>query len=213
MDAILIPYRGTSGSQREKNLAFVLNWYRPLGIPMTLGDDGSEPFNRSGSRNAAAAGAGEWDVALFADADTVADLDVVRKAFDLARLTDKLIIPHDDFRRLTQLGTQRMLRDPRRFIGYPRGILKLTAGAHVGRAMAPCGALVVSRKAFNKIGRWDPGFIGWGYEDTAFLNDAERTVGVTRIPGYLWHLWHPRPPGWGPSTAHNRALAKTHAGA
>lgn len=213
MEAILIPYRGTTGSAREKSLQFVLNWYRPLNFQITLGDDGGDPFNRAGSRNAAADGAGDWDVALFADADTVADLDVVRKAFDLARLTNKLIVPHDDFRRLTEVGTRRLLSDPARFVAYPRTIIKLTGGVHLQKAQAPCGALVVSRKAFEEIGRWDAGFIGWGYEDSAFLHDAERTVGVTRLPGYLWHLWHQRDGSHEESREANRALARAHAGA
>lgn len=209
---ILIPYRGEPGSEREVNLQFVLDWYSPLGYPVTLGDDGGTPFNRAGSRNDAADKAGDWDVAIFADADTVADLSVIREAVELAAQTGKLIVPHDDFRRLTKHGTARLIQEGiDRWRSYSRGIIKLTAGVHIQKAMAPCGALVVSREAFEKIGRWDAGFVGWGYEDNAFLVDAERTVGYTRLPGYLWHLYHQRDQSNEEARQANRALARAHA--
>ena len=192
MDTILIPWRGGDPA-RERNLKFVVDWYRPLGLPITLGDSTSGiAFNRGQARNNAAAGAGDWDVALLADADTVAELDVVRTALHMARETGQLIIPHDDFYRLNRYGTIDLIGKRDFYQGHPSQVWKLCAWPRVEQSMMPSGALVISRSAFEAMGRYDEGFIGWGYEDAAFLQDAQRTIGVTRLPGKLFHLWHPR---------------------
>jgi hypothetical protein len=195
--AILIPF-GASEKQadRKRNLDAVLRWYEPLAIPVTLGcvlnKDGS--FNRSASRNAAADGAGDWDVAMFSDADCIAEHAVVLEAFRLAEETGKLILPHDEFWRVSERSTPKIVGKLPTTLSKQLA-LKLSGETRVKQSMMPSGALVMTREAFETIGRYDEGFKHWGYEDNAFLADARATVGVIRLPGMLWHLWHPRETG------------------
>lgn len=206
-DVILIPYRGVNAA-RERNLQAVLRWYEPLGLTVTLGDSGSEKFNRGASRNAAAAGAGDWDRALIADADCVAQLGVVRRAFDLASETGKLILPHDNFWRFTEVGTKRFVKAMEFYRDQPSKAIRLTAEKTViNRSWMPSGALVLTRETFERIGRYQEGFEGWGYEDSTFYNEAKAIVGVVRMPGLLWHLFHPRDQGTVEERTKDRALA------
>ena len=184
-DVILIPWRD-GDPWRERNLRFVLDWYRPLRLPVTFGDSDHQPFNRGASRNAAAALAGAWDVAVFVDADTLAELDIVRLAIARARETGQVILPHDDYHALTFGETERVLKGaaPQSICARKRSLM--------ARTWAVSGVLVVPRAAWLKTGGYDPEFVGWGAEDTAFYHDAKRVVGAKRLPGMLWHLWHPR---------------------
>jgi hypothetical protein len=202
VDVLLIPY-SPQNQWRERNFRFVVDWYRPLGLEVRLGcvmnDDGS--FSRSASRNAAA-NHGPWDRALIADADCVAELDVVSKAFTNANETGKLILPHDDFWRLSEKGVNQLLRDPTTPI-----TTKLTGETRIRKSMMPSGALVLTHEAWDKIGGYDEGFKHWGYEDAFFLKDAAKAVGYERLPGKLVHLWHPRDTGTIAQREAERAVA------
>jgi hypothetical protein len=199
VDVILIPY-SQQNEWRERNLRFVVDWYRPLGMVLTLGcvlnKDGS--FNRSASRNAAAKGADEyhggWDRALIADADCVAELDVVRRAFEHASETGKLILPHDDFWRLSPRGTESVIGNPAAALSR-RSLLRATGEVRIHTSMMPSGALVLTHETWDKLGGYDERLKHWGYEDSEFLNRATATVGSERLPGRLVHLWHPRDTG------------------
>ena len=192
-DVILIPYRGVN-AEREANFRFVVDWYRPLGYQVTIGDSLSDRFNRAASRNAAAKGAGDWDRALIADADCVVqDLDVIRDAMDRAQDTGKLILPHDNFWRLSAVGTKKVLAQP--WLLKRSDLNKYTNEVRLTNHMMPSGALVLTHKTYEKIGGYDERLVGWGYEDSEFLKDAEKTVGYERLKGNMIHLWHPRDTG------------------
>lgn len=207
-DVILVPFRATV-PERQRNLDFVLRWYEPLGLPVFLGDADPElPFNRAASRNVAAVMAGLWDTALIADADCVADLKSVRRAFDVARETGHLVLPHDDFWTFTQAGSDRVFVDPS-LVRFPFKLSDQKDTRVTGRKM-PSGALVVTRESFAAIGGYDPVISGWGYEDAVFLKDAELSVGMTRLPGRMFHMWHPLQTGTIEERSENRRLASEH---
>ncbi len=208
-DVILVPWRGRD-PERERNLKFVLGWYAPLGLPVFYGDSGHTPFNRGASRNAAADAAGDWDAALIIDADCVADLAVIRAAFTEAKETGKLIVPHDVFWATNRNGVEYLLGDPGFYRDNPKRIQKLCPWPVLDMRVAPSGALVVTRESFEKIGRYAEDYVGWGYEDSAFLEDARLAVGYTRRAGYLWHLWHRPDRGTMASRRANEDLMKLH---
>jgi predicted glycosyltransferase involved in capsule biosynthesis len=207
-DVLLIPWRG-GNAYRERNLSFVLDWYSPLGLEVFLGDSGHEPFNRGDSRNAAAQAAGDWSRALIADADCLAELDVEREAFNLASQSGKLILPHHNFFDLTKKGTEKFMQNPTRYRDHPFQFHKLSP-VRWAEPLAPSGALVLTHEAYDAIGGYDPGFRGWGYEDTALLFDADRTVGHERLPGLLVHLYHMRDRHSPEHQEHNQELARKH---
>lgn len=211
---ILIPWR-EGAPERKRNLDFTVAWYGPLELPVFYGDsDPDQPFNRAAARNAAAAAAGDWDVAAFIDADCVADLDTVQRAIDMARENQKAYIPHTAFWSLPERGTNRLMTDPK--LAETRGgILKLMGQPNIADSVMPSGVVVVPRVAFDAIGGYEEGFIGWGWEDTAFLFDLRRTGYMgkpERVHGNMLHLWHPR---GGlridrEARPHNAALAALH---
>lgn len=55
----------------------------------------------------------------------------------------------------------------------------------------PGGWQVCHRSAFERVGGFDEGFCGWGYEDTAFVAAMTALVGAPRRFGTALHLWHP----------------------
>lgn len=207
--AIIIPWR-TDNAERERNLQFVLDWYRPLALPLALADaDRDAPFNRAASRNDAAKVAGDWEVALFADADCIADLGVVAKAFNLADETGSAVLPHDDFYSLSERGTKELLQNGIEELTVKLG-LKYTGQTKIANSWMPSGALIVPRAAYDAIGGYEEGYKGWGWEDTSFLFDLNREVGVLRLAGPLFHLWHPRNGLGITNRAHNKAVAEGH---
>lgn len=55
--------------------------------------------------------------------------------------------------------------------------------------------IVISRKAFDRLGGWDERFVGWGGEDDAMSHKIQRlrlsTLELAQHSAY--HLWHPQP--------------------
>lgn len=178
---ILVPWRG-GVEHRDRAWAFVRAAWERLGIQIVTADRPG-PFSRSGSRNLAAELAGDWDVAAFVDADTlVRDSAAVLQAIDRASNTGRVVIPHDEYLALSARGTELVLAG--RATGW-RMILRRVEGV-------PLGVIVVPRQAWRTLGGFDERFTGWGGEDVAFARAARTLVGVDRLAGQIWHLWHPR---------------------
>lgn len=208
---ILIPYR-RQNEVRERNLHAVLQWHAPLKMRAFLADaDPERPFNRGASRNHAAAEA-DWDTALFLDADCLVDLAVIEQAFTRAEETDQLVLPHDDYWRLSRVGSVKVGGSPDYYRKSPEQARRLSDRMTVieGKNRMPSGALVLTRSAFSAIGGYEEGFEGWGYEDNVFLKDAEASVGVERLPGRMMHLWHPRETGTIEVRESDRIVAAEH---
>lgn len=165
---VCVPWRG---GQRDREDAWdrVRAQYERLGLEIVTGDSGHQRFHRAASRNAAAKNAGDWDVALFSDADVLLDPRNVPAALDAAYLLDVVVFPHDRYHRL----------DPRE-----RVHLASTAPTNGG-------ALALSREAWEYVGGYDERFAGWGYEDAAFRLATETLLGQPeRIAGYMRELFH-----------------------
>lgn len=188
---ILVPWRA-GDPDRERAWEFVRRCLEPLGWPVVLGDsDGN--FNRSAAVNAAAEGAGDWDVAVIIDADTVDDHAALEKAVEQAHAEGSAVVPWDIRWKLNQDASARVARVglgrfnrasdiDRRDRTRPRGVAVRKRG----------GTIVVSRAAWDAVGGFDPGFASWGHEDRAF-REAIATLapgGLHSLPGVSYHLWH-----------------------
>jgi hypothetical protein len=175
---VLVPWR-PDGAEREENWAWVRAWWEDQGYEVITGDRPG-PFNRAAARNVAAARTTD-EVLLFADADTIAVLGLVRQAVELAA-GGGLAWPHDRCDHLTPRGTA-MLRQGLR----PQ--VQRTA------RNSPAGVLAIHRDLFEEVGGWDEGFAGgWGYEDVCFMFACETLGQTRRLRGSLTHLWHPIAP-------------------
>lgn len=192
--ATLVPWRG-GDELREQSWAVVSPMLKKLGHPVFTGDT-EGIWSRAAAINAAAREAGNWNVAIIADADTLFEPAVVKRAVKLAAESAGAIRPHDHLFRLTPSGSIVAARDGVKHL-EPR---------HIDREHPGGGLLVVSREAWDRVGGYDERFIGWGHEDTAFNTALLLKADWDRIEGNAWHLWHPDPERQNMSYRRNRIL-------
>jgi hypothetical protein len=139
-------------------------------------------FNRSAAINTAARAAGQWDVAVIADADSLAGADQLQQAVDLAATSGTMVIAYTRYVYLNRTMSDLILAG---FTGSWWDGVEFTLAN-------TCSTMVaVPRKLWNAVGGFDEGFVGWGWEDCAFSASCAALGGRTRIPGEVWHLWHP----------------------
>jgi hypothetical protein len=175
---VCIPFRG-GDSARERNFEYVHSWWRQFPYPIRIAEGPEGLFNRSAARNQAAEG--DWDVALFGDADTVGQPENIVPTIRAAA-EGKLAYPFTRFEGLNPQQT-RLLFAGKRF-GRGKSV----------RYPSPGGILAVSRTLFETVGGYDEAFQGWGYEDLAFACAARTLGGQHREEGSIFHLWHPNAP-------------------
>lgn len=169
-------------------------------------DDG--PFNRSKAVNTAANNADTWDVAVIADADSLVPPTQLEAAIELATQTGRLIIPHSRWVNVD-------LEEAKDFL--KRGTL-LWSKKRTIYATTQSSILVVPRAVWDEVNGFDERFVGWGWEDIAFMTAVETlTDGPIRLEGSVYHLAHERPaadtnrqldPGYIANTNHFRSLYK-----
>lgn len=177
---ILVPWRG-GDARREWCWDITRPALEDFGWPIYTGD-GDGPWARAAACNAAAAAAGDWDLALIADCDTIPEPASIMRALDWVRSTGGGCRPHDERWMLTKEGSLVFAQD-----GGPERLER----HHVGKLFPGGGLLVLTRDAWDAVGGYDEAFIGWGYEDSAMTLALMRERRWDRIPGDAWHLWHP----------------------
>jgi len=168
-EVILIPWRA---GRPDRVAAFYKTYteqWQPLGLPVYLGDSRHDRFHRGASRNAAARDAGNWDVALIADADVMLFRENIKEALKQALVYDRVVFPHDRY--------QSLRRDGRPY--------------QTSTAPTNGGALAISRDAWELVQGYDERFAGWGYEDAALRTATETLLGMPiRLPGFMRELFH-----------------------
>jgi hypothetical protein len=181
--AVLVPRRADHG-RRDTLWAFVADWWaknhRDFAVHEGHHEDG--PFNRSAAINAAAAAAGDFDVAIVADADSFCGQQQITAAIDLAATTGRMTLAYDRFNYLSREMSDRVMAG---FNGmWEVGVEWSLPGT--------CSSMVVTPRAlWDAIGGFDEGFVGWGMEDVgASLAMQAIGGGLERIPGPVWHLHH-----------------------
>ena len=185
---LLTPWRG-GDRHREMNRVAVEQHYAKSGMRHLFVDSSTIRFSRTAARNEAARRT-TWDVAAFIDADCIVPIETLEAAMDQAFRTGKVILPHDRFWPLNEAGTLRALAEPNIAKWDPEW-----TGDPIIRKR-PSGVIVVPWMAWAAFGGYDERLSGWGFEDTAFLWTAEDLgSGWERMPGPLWHLWHPSASG------------------
>ncbi len=194
--AVLVPRRSDNGP-RDELWAFCRRFWNH---PIFEGYHEDGPFNRSAAINRAAEAAGDWDVALVVDGDVHIDPNLVEQAVQSAADTGRACFAFTDYYALNRTMTSRVLDG---FAGnWKQGGLdsKMEKGRHISSCIA------VPRRLWDKVHGFDERFEGWGFEDNAFFY-ACRVLGggVDRIPGAIYHLWHPTSPERDKTTPEYRA--------
>lgn len=148
-------------------------------------DDG--PFNRSQAINDAFARS-SGDIIIVADLDTIFHAHFVEEAVTRVESDPNAWgFGFSEYIKLTPSYTDWVLR-------YQADItvLEQYVEAYESSSTTTSGLLAISREGFTKVGGFDARFVGWGWEDVAFTDTADRLLSPHfRVEdGYLLHLWH-----------------------
>jgi N-terminal domain of galactosyltransferase len=205
----LVPYR-PDGGRREDLWLFVWRWLRakhPHDI--ILGESPPGPFNRSAAINHAAHKAGNWDVAIIHDADTLADPHILEAAITQAHNTGGCYFPFTTYHYLSPDATTQLL-------AHSGSIFLATDHTRPDNGLRPhhhSGIQAISRKAYEAIGGFPNPCQGWGAED-AIVEELLRTFHQPPewLPGAALHLYHHPHGGDGrgedPNTRRNRQILR-----
>lgn len=170
---------------RDRNWEFNRSRWESWGYSIVEGhhdDDG--PYSPSVAKNRAATLAGDWDVAVFVDADPfAATRDQVEVAIQRATSRRQLAFAHDHLTLLTEDDSDHV-REHGTLPGHDLGVRHPNTFSSV---------LAVPRSLWEAVGGFDERFVGWGWEDLAFWAACSAIGGgFHRVQGDIYHLWHPR---------------------
>lgn len=184
---VLACYR-PSAEDRARLWEFTQGWWRndqPNWPIVTAPGPLVGPFNRSAALNEAAEKAGDWDVALFVDTDTLIDPHAARAAVEIAYATNTMVLAGDERVMLTREGTSRILQ------GY-NGNWRVPGIQERVYTDGCSSCVVVSRSLWDEVGGFDEHFVGWGWEDTCFRVVCETVSGkpMVKLSSAMFHLWH-----------------------
>ena len=183
--AILVPRRA-DGGRRDALWEFTRRHWEDLGLPIVEGQSPDGPFNAAAARNEAARLAGDWEVAVVVDADTVMlDHEPVRRAIKIAAQSGQFVRPYQRYWMTDESGAATLMATGKR----PGGGIRLLRPSD-----AHGGVNVVPRALWDTVGGYDERFRGWGSEDAAFEIACRSLGGFAQIPGEVFHLWHPLSP-------------------
>lgn len=179
----LVPFTSDEPSRVEAWEAVQTWWTKNIGLPIFVGESDSSAFNMSLARNRAAKKAGDWDVAVILDADTIVSQQQLKVGIALANKTGAVVYPYAERWELDHEGTQMFLENPKSE-WYQHA--KRHAWEHFG------GCIIVTRELWDLVRGFDPGFVGWGHEDGAFLAACTTLSDkpFKRVEGKLFHLEH-----------------------
>lgn len=184
---LLVPF---SSSDQSRILIWqhVKKWLdQTLDYPLTIGEhfpETPDTYNLSLARNLAAQKAGDWEVAVIHDADTVIGPQQIIAGVAAAYETGAVTYPYDERWELDFTGTKMLLADENS--NWQQHLTQYTRNQPLG------GCIIVRRDLMELVRGFDTGFVGWGHEDGAFAIACQMLSGkmLQRIPGKSLHLEH-----------------------
>ena len=182
-DTVILVPRRAGDEYREEAWRYARARWEALGWPVIEGHhEGADPFNASFARNNAALLAGDWNVAVFVDSDTVMfDYGPVREGVRQAAATGKFVRPYDRYYMTDETGARELME-----AHLP------PAGAKVLQAAEAHGGVnIIPRGLWTTLGGYDERFKGWGSEDAAIELAAKALGAFKQIKGDVYHIWHP----------------------
>lgn len=194
MTVVAVPYRPDFGHRDQLFTHLKHSFWNQIGFEVLTGDHDSDPFNRSAAVNQALAG--DWEIAVIADADTWVPARQLGRAIETAKLTDRLVAAFNAVVEIDQPTTMNILAGKTGLDGSFGATKVRTKDLETQSSM-----LVITRDLWDRVGGMDTRFTGWGCEDNAFWHACRLHSGEPeRIPGNAYHLWHE------PATGKHRGL-------
>lgn len=195
--AVVIPFGSMGCEFRERNYQYIRTWvarHHPE-WPVYLGASDRNPFAPAQARNNGAALAGDWDVLVFWDADSIVHPDAAREAVRKAAADPVMVLACDSHIYTDQLSADRYLATGLMF-PKPRGDNSRPFSLE-GIYRRPCsGVLAVGRELWTATGGYIDSLGGEdSHEDLAFFQQCGIFGnGVEWVEGIQIHLWHPPAP-------------------
>lgn len=184
---LLVPF-GSNDKSRIVIWQYVKNWLnQTLDYPLYIGNhtpDEPIKYNLSLARNQAAWQAGDWDVAIIHDADTVISAKQIKAGVATALETGAVTYPYTERWELDFEGTKMLLKG--NTSDWQSRMQQHKRNQPLG------GCIIVRRDLWEMVRGFDSGFVGWGHEDGAFAVACEVLSGkkLRRITGKSLHLEH-----------------------
>lgn len=180
---VLVPRRADNG-RRDEIWEKLRKVWETDGWRVVEGHhDGPGDFNRSAALNTAATLAGDWELAVIADADSLVAPEQLRLAVDLAATSKRLVIAHDRWINIPRDRTDDFLRA--RALEHDPNLRQ--------EHLSVSSMLVVPRTVWDTVRGFDERHVGWGSEDRSFHRACEVLTGPPlRVMGICWHLAHDR---------------------
>ncbi len=185
--ALLVPFSSEDPSRIEI-WRHVKHWLETtLDYPLYIGEhfpDKPIHYNLSLARNLAAQKAGDWDVAIIHDADTVISPEQIKRGVAAALETGAVTYPYTERWELDFEGTKMLLTDESS--NWQSHMTPYTRNQPLG------GCIIVRRDLWELVRGFDTGFVGWGHEDGAFAAACQVLSGkkLQRVKGRSLHLEH-----------------------
>ena len=209
-----MPFGSMGCFYRDRNYRFLRSWiaeHHP-DWPVFTGISDRDPFSPAQARNNGARMAGDWDVMVFWDADTLVHPDAVWDAVGRACSSPVMAIAADSHIYTDQLSADRYLSTGLMF-PRPRGDATGPFNSE-GIYRRPCsGVLAVGRELWRATGGYVDSLGGEdSHEDLVFFRQCQIFGdGVVWCDGIAVHLWHPPAPRVnGRNHGAWQALAGTH---
>jgi glycosyltransferase involved in cell wall biosynthesis len=184
---VIIPFC-PDGGRRDANYFWVTNRIRKL-LPdseILVPIQETLPFNKSAAVNSAVKVA-KNDILLICDADMVFNIDLIENSTKIVRDVP-WVAPMRERWDLTWQCSTDLLNKP---YDIELDGLKCYQKYKEGRCRGG-SVFMITKENFYKAGGFDERFIGWGYEDAAFVIAALRTIGgYVETDNLAYHLWHP----------------------
>lgn len=198
---IVMAYRHFGDPARQMAYEYTRGWYERLGWPMVIN---TSENGRPAALNAAVRSSSVYratkdlggvpvngrTVIVQVDPDSLVPITTLLHAVDIARVLDGLVVPHDNYRYLTESATLRVLAgdlDPFRALADDD---VLQSGQHgVGNVT------VFTHSTWARSRGYDERFTSWGGDDAAFAMATDAFCSpMRRLRGDMVHLWHPPRP-------------------
>lgn len=199
MISLIVPFRSTCPNRLQAWGWLRRRWEQMPDVEIVEApdsEDANAPWRKAIAVHAAVKRS-RGDVLVISDAD-VWCAQTFEAAAIVAQKQAPWAAPHRNVYRLSATTTAEVIdsgADPEELFGR-LGRQGLAEGPYSARLGG--GIMVVSRETYMKC-PLDPRFSGWGGEDESWGRALATLWDGHRIPGRLWHLWHP------PASRLNRA--------
>ncbi len=190
---VLFPYRKSNDSRRERNFAYTLRHYGLLtdwcSLKIVVADDPDpNTFNRGRALHEAYLQTeSDTDVLIFADGDLIIPINRLLNGIALVHSQiEKVgyVVPFSQVDYLTDDATE-MVINQNVSVDHDFPYKEYWKNRSTG------GINILTPKAYEQSGGFDPRFLEWGFEDAAFDAQMQTLVGpCVWLDGPSYHLYH-----------------------